>query len=842
MPATSVYRQIGKALFWSLLLVWCVPQAEATTWTLNRLFIVSRLPHEPVASPGRRISHPSAPISLYLVIEGSSPGRLPLYFTEAPALDLGWGTIPDRQVRPWDDFIDGKIEISWSQLEPEPRSYDNLSPTFHYEPIVYAETPLPLYQNKWSFEVAIHPTLMPDQAPALKTGLGIGRFKVRIEHQKHDMESPGAAGSFEGGISDEVPWFAYRGLDSAPLVSWIQSRFNIPYVNGAGRMGKGEDTHQTMLGLGGDSIDLIVAGWRLAGHREVDFVGPMLLDPTHGSRATVEVTRARPQDGRYVAPNGDVVRIAADAVLPGDLIRSSKQAGVLARDLPPMGELNGHDIIVSALFREPRLEPLSASLNGPITILRWNEIRELQLDLSLLGYFDDAINGRLTVGLLSAIVELRSDVGLPPIDRSTLESMLKLRNGTAKAVPGAHRLEVYRRNAAKRKLRSEDRVAFFQRTLAMAAEELGMAGEQAMTWGPPLEGLDSKALQRSPNEPYRPRTVRFEELSATFGEVAQSFRIVDEDRDGRDDRTRKPVQVVASGAGVVVGLERGGNGKRRGRRARVLGNQLWIYHPRPAVLVGYLGLGEVMVAVGDTVSSGVPVAMVGRSGRMASKRGGSTRLTVVGFGGGEEGLLYPVDLAEKWGSNIEEHPLSSRPLEVQHEVDQVSSQELIEADTAKPTSQAESMGEERPAGRAIGEGLSSVDGTSAHQNAPAVEVEVEATEGGDGDGDPTEADGPKPTELREMAPKNHSLSGEESKKTSSEAQGHLGDNVPASPEDGGSREAALEGTADQSSQGKDPEADQLGIDEDSASSFPGGSLEGTANDAGGTPASRSAKQ
>jgi hypothetical protein len=444
------------------------------------------------------------------------------------------------------------------------------------------------------------------------------------------------------------------------LTSWTQARFNVPYVGGSSRRGKTDDSHQAIQGVGTDSLDLIVAGWRLAGHREVSFVGPFLLEPAHESRTTVQVTRGRPEGEHFITPTGDQIAVGPDSVIPGDILRSSRQAGVFARDLPPMGVLSDNDMVVTALFEEPRLLSIRDSLAGPITVLRWNELRELQLDLKLLRHFEGEIDGVASPQLLSAIKSIRSAAGLPPLQNEGGLAGLEKRWGTLQAVPPVARFSVFWKEHERLKLDPVDERAMLQRLVAQLSEAMGNPAEDGFVLTPPRKGMQAPLTARTADQPFLPQQASFWQLETAVPLIAQTFVVGDANRDGKVDATGVPAEVLAPGPGVILEAEGTWKGKRKPERVSLYGNQVWIYLPRVDVLLGYLGLGTVPVKVGDVVKTGAVLGTVGRTGELGSSRKSPTQLRVVAFTGAKEGQFLPIDPASLWGLKVEEQLLPAR--------------------------------------------------------------------------------------------------------------------------------------------------------------------------------------
>lgn len=656
-PNSSFHHQSGR---WSLLLLLLTlfPTPAHATWLeLSNLWLVTRLPQEKIARPLSRTSIPEQPIQVHLVIEARAAGQLPLYFTDAPGLDLGRGAIPTSQLRKWDNRIDGDIQIAWSQIEPEARSYDNLTPGFHLEPIQYQEVPIANASGRWTWQASVHPTLLPDLAPGSPTGVGIMRVKVRVVHQDYKLESVGAPGAFPGGIGEEILSVAYRGQEANPLLSWVQSRFNMPFVAGASKRGRGEDSHQAFLGVGSDGVELLAPAWRLAGHSEVNSVGLFLLDPTHEARSTVQLSRIRPEGDRYVDNMGEPARVGPDALMPGDLLRSGNDAGIFARDLPPLGLVDGNDLVVSALFHPPRLESLAASIHGPLTVLRWNEVRELQLDLKLLAGFKGNIDGKLSPELVAALNRLRTRLKLDSVDEAAVQKAMDLRGGINALLPPVAFFDWLRRNTRSLDLTPADQIALYQRSVEHLAQALGGGGEDGFVFSAPRANLPPEALARREKEVFSPQEEDFWNLEKAISGTAQSFPVADSNRDGLVDVSNLPAEVVTAGPALVLWTESDWQRRDVDNLGKTFGNQVWLYIPRAQLVVGYIGLGEVKVKAGDQLGANAILGTIGRTGSINRKRDRQTQLLVTAFSAAD-GRMPSVDIAAFWQKNLSEQTAS----------------------------------------------------------------------------------------------------------------------------------------------------------------------------------------
>ena len=334
------------------------------------------------------------------------------------------------------------------------------------------------------------------------------------------------------------------------------------------------------------------------------------------------------------------------------MIRSTRQIGIYAADRPPLGRVDDNDLVITALFSAPRLDTLWATLSGPISVLRWNEIRTLQLDLRDLGFYRGEIEGRTNSDTLLAAAAFRDKAGLPSLPRERLEALLKRRGGVWEIAPAARQFDYV--------LHHIDDIAADPAALHALQERLLQAcAQQAFPMGidegillPPRAGMTPQTWRRNEEN-----TFRFNEdlTPARFDkggrDIVQSFLIADADRDGRIDALGMPVEVLAAGAGVIVGIEKNWSPKGAPRTVRQWGNRVWLYLPQRELLIAYLGMEDVRVSLGQSVKAGYVLGTAGRTGLYNHRRRRPTALHAAAFKNAN-GRLVPIDVATLWGKNL----------------------------------------------------------------------------------------------------------------------------------------------------------------------------------------------
>lgn len=143
----------------------------------------------------------------------------------------------------------------------------------------------------------------------------------------------------------------------------------------------------------------------------------------------------------------------------------------------------------------------------------------------------------------------------------------------------------------------------------------------------PLKGYGLRHMGGKRGEGFRPSRYEFVGPRRRIGHPAQDIFVYDGNQDGLDDRTGRPIEVLAFAEGVVLSafadwapsLSVNGNGLRGG-------NYLWIYHPAHKILSYSAHLDRLLVGTGERVAGGAVIATLGRSGTNAYAERSPTHL------------------------------------------------------------------------------------------------------------------------------------------------------------------------------------------------------------------------
>ena len=138
----------------------------------------------------------------------------------------------------------------------------------------------------------------------------------------------------------------------------------------------------------------------------------------------------------------------------------------------------------------------------------------------------------------------------------------------------------------------------------------------------PLRGYTYHSIGGKGGEGYKPGGYDFFDGNRHKGHPGHDIFIQDKDQDGLDDRTGKPVEVLAMSSGVVVSVHSGWqpDGPIRG------GNYLWVFNPGKGRYYYYAHLSHIQVRVAQWVSAGERLGTVGRTGLNAYPKRSPTHL------------------------------------------------------------------------------------------------------------------------------------------------------------------------------------------------------------------------
>ncbi|MFD0765912.1 M23 family metallopeptidase [Mucilaginibacter lutimaris] len=186
-------------------------------------------------------------------------------------------------------------------------------------------------------------------------------------------------------------------------------------------------------------------------------------------------------------------------------------------------------------------------------------------------------------------------------------------NGTVKRTDAAKQLKT-----ALAELKGALYRAYFNRSQLASANK---------PWTFPLKGYKSNAIGGTNGNGYNDRGYNYLDGNKHSAHPAHDIFIKDVNQDGIDDRTLKPVDVLAVADGIVVACanEWEPTSALRG------GKFIWVYHPSSGIFSYYAHNRDIFVKPGDELKAGQKIAEVGRTGLNAYKKRSPTHLHFSAF-------------------------------------------------------------------------------------------------------------------------------------------------------------------------------------------------------------------
>jgi cell wall-associated NlpC family hydrolase len=234
-------------------------------------------------------------------------------------------------------------DVHWFKIEPTVGAVDNTTPSFHFEPITYTETPIAACDGKLTCPADITPTkfaIVP-QLP----GVGTMAFRVEVVTKDATISTPGMTSTKYGGLTPDVYRVTLRRDDT--LIGYATELINTPYIFGsAGPDGR----NQSDLLIGSDCADLIIYARRRSG-KKADYT------------SSYEIDRQAPllKEGKTPKP-GDLVHFPA-----------SRHVAILFEDREPVGQVDENDLILHTCWAPPTVQRMGDidCVSRPYRVLRF---------------------------------------------------------------------------------------------------------------------------------------------------------------------------------------------------------------------------------------------------------------------------------------------------------------------------------------------------------------------------------------------------------------------------------------------------------------------------------------
>ena len=327
------------------------------TGAIRRVRIATLVTDAGVASDRPAYARADQRVVLYPVIEAGGA-----VYSDAPALILaGKRVIPQPLARA------PRAQLAWRRVEPTSNNISNGDgPTFHYEVIEYATTPIAIAKADvpaGAIVADVRPTLTPDHGD----GVGTMRFQLVATQgagsTARTIASAGPEarrGRASGGLTDAVTRVTIRKDDT--YLGYLTEMFNQPYIWASA--GPTATAHQSEHLEGSDCADFVVYGARRMG-ADIPYMW------TGGLPGVTRLLGAgtRNADGVYRDAKGAPVPYT----VAGDMVLFPRHVGVLVEDRGTIGVLDDQDLMMHTLFDSPKTEPIADSgyADRPLEVRRF---------------------------------------------------------------------------------------------------------------------------------------------------------------------------------------------------------------------------------------------------------------------------------------------------------------------------------------------------------------------------------------------------------------------------------------------------------------------------------------
>lgn len=138
----------------------------------------------------------------------------------------------------------------------------------------------------------------------------------------------------------------------------------------------------------------------------------------------------------------------------------------------------------------------------------------------------------------------------------------------------------------------------------------------------PLKGCNSHSIGGRGGSGYQTKDYDFFDGNQHKGHPGHDIFIRDKNRDGLDDITKRPVEVISASSGIVVSINLNWEPSSPIRG----GNYIWIYEPIKSRYFYYAHLDKIFVRVGQIVAKGDRLGSVRRTGVNAYLKKSPTHL------------------------------------------------------------------------------------------------------------------------------------------------------------------------------------------------------------------------
>ncbi|MBJ7427572.1 MAG: M23 family metallopeptidase [Bacteroidia bacterium] len=138
----------------------------------------------------------------------------------------------------------------------------------------------------------------------------------------------------------------------------------------------------------------------------------------------------------------------------------------------------------------------------------------------------------------------------------------------------------------------------------------------------PIQGYNYKAIGGKNGNGYLPAGFNYFDGNNHKGHAAHDIFINDKNQDELDDKTFKPVNILAMSSGVVIAMSQKWDSTSTVRG----GKFIYVYNPTSNFIYYYAHCKDIKVKIGDVIKPKQVIATVGRTGLNAFKKRSPTHL------------------------------------------------------------------------------------------------------------------------------------------------------------------------------------------------------------------------
>jgi murein DD-endopeptidase MepM/ murein hydrolase activator NlpD len=171
------------------------------------------------------------------------------------------------------------------------------------------------------------------------------------------------------------------------------------------------------------------------------------------------------------------------------------------------------------------------------------------------------------------------------------------------------------------KIKKDEAKLKFQQVIT-AVRAAGSQIKDDDAWIFPIQSYTYHSAGGVNGDGYSDKSYSYFDGNKHLAHPAHDLFVNDRNQDCIDDKTHKPINILAVADGVVIACcnEWDVTSNLRG------GQYIWLYHPRQNIITYYAHNRELFVKVGDVVKKGDKIAEMGRTGFNAYKKRSPTHV------------------------------------------------------------------------------------------------------------------------------------------------------------------------------------------------------------------------